>query len=219
MMAKAHKAQDNIAITFNSSDPYVQSVNYDFATLDDIKYQIFEDFAKDPDKYPLKTPSGKIEIFSPALSDMKMPEKIPAIPKYIQEWESPFGPEKEKFPLQAIGPHYMARVHSTHDNVDWLQEAFPQRIFINPIDAKPRGIKDGDLAMAFNSRGKVKLPCRLTQRILPGVISIPQGAWWKPDKNGVDIGGSINTLSSEKWTPLAFGNAQHTIMVELKRDR
>ena len=113
----------------------------------------------------------------------------------------------------------MARVHSTHGNVDWLQEAFPQRIFINPIDARPRGIKDGDMAMAFNNRGKVKLPCRLTQRILPGVISIPQGASWDPDKTGVDIGGSINTLSSEKWTPLAFGNAQHTIMVEMKRDR
>ncbi len=179
----------------------------------------FEDFARDPEKHPLKTPSGKIEIFSQALKDLSQPIEIPPIPKYIQEWESPFGPEKESFPLQAIGPHYMGRVHSTHANVDWLQEAFPQRIFINPIDAESRGIKNGDNVMAFNDRGKLKLPCRLTQRILPGVVSIPQGAWWEPDKNQVDIGGSINTLTSEKWTPLAFGNAQHTIMVEIKRVR
>jgi len=179
----------------------------------------FEDFTRDPEKYPLKTPSGKIEIFSPELFDLGQAEEIPPIPKYIQEWESPFGPEKEQFPLQAIGPHYMARVHSTHDNVDWLQEAFPQRIFINPIDAEPRGIKEGDKVIAYNDRGKLKLPCRLTQRILPGVVSIPQGAWWEPDKKQVDIGGSVNTLSSEKWTPLAFGNAQHTIMVEIRKAR
>ena len=41
-----------------------------------------------------------------------------------------------------------------------------------------------------------------------------QGAWWTPDKNGVDRRGSVNVLSSERWTPLAFGNAQHTIMVQ-----
>ena len=179
----------------------------------------FENFARDPEKYPLKTPSGKIEIFSPALKELGQAVEIPPIPKYIQEWESPFGPEKDKYPLQAIGPHYMGRVHSTHNNVDWLQEAFPQRIFINPIDAEPRGIKDGDKVMAYNDRGKLKIPCRITQRILPGVVSIPQGAWWEPDKKQVDTGGSINTLTSEKWTPLAFGNAQHTIMVEIMRAR
>ncbi|HEX6034126.1 MAG TPA: molybdopterin-dependent oxidoreductase, partial [Anaerolineales bacterium] len=49
----------------------------------------FEDFRRDPEKYPLKTPSGKIEIFSKQLFDLGRPDEIPAIPKYIQEWESP----------------------------------------------------------------------------------------------------------------------------------
>jgi Fe-S-cluster-containing dehydrogenase component len=40
--------------------------------------------------------------------------------------------------LQAIAHHTLHRVHSTHDNNDWLEEAFPQRIFINPIDACTR---------------------------------------------------------------------------------
>ena len=35
------------------------------------------------------------------------------------------------------------------------------------------------------------------------------------DKDGNDIGGSVNTLTSERWTPYAFGNAQHTIMAEI----
>lgn len=177
----------------------------------------FEDFRRDPANNPLKTPSGKIELFSKELYDMNVPEYIPAVPKYIQEWESPFGKESEKYPLQAIGHHYMSRVHSTHDNNDWTNEAFPQRLFINPIDALERKIKDGDLVKIFNDRGMIIIPCRLTKRILPGVVDLPQGAWWTPDKDGIDRRGCINVLTSEKWTPLAFGNAQHTIMVQVEK--
>lgn len=179
----------------------------------------FADFRADPQEHPLQTPSGKIEIFSKSLYDLGRPDEIPAVPKYIQEWESPFGPEAQQYPLQAIGHHTMQRVHSTHDNIDWLNEAFPQRVFINPIDAQARGIRDGDPVKVFNSRGAMILPCRLTKRILPGVIDIPQGAWWTPDEKGIDRRGSVNTLTSERWTPLAFGTAQHTIMVQVERAR
>jgi anaerobic dimethyl sulfoxide reductase subunit A len=111
----------------------------------------------------------------------------------------------------------MARVHSTLANVDLLREAFPQRVFINPFDADERGIKNGEEVKVFNSRGTTILPCRVTERLMPGVIAIPQGAWWAPDEKGIDRGGSVNVLSSERWTPLAFGNAQHTIMVEVEK--
>ena len=177
----------------------------------------FADFRADPQAHPLDTPSGKIEIFSQQLDDLGDPAEIPPIPKYIQEWESPFGPEAKKYPLQAIGHHYMGRVHSTHDNVDWLQEAFPQRVFINELDAQARGIEDGDEVRVYNERGAMVLPCRVTNRILPGVVNVPQGAWWTPDEHGTDRRGSINVLTSERWTPLAFGTAQHTIMVQVGR--
>ncbi|MBM3297293.1 MAG: dimethyl sulfoxide reductase subunit A, partial [Candidatus Aminicenantes bacterium] len=177
----------------------------------------FVDFRRDPKKHPLPTPSGKVEIFSKRLHDLGRPDEIPAVPKYIREWESPFGPEAERFPLQAIGHHYLSRVHSTMENVDWLEEAFPQRLFMNPLDAAPRRIRDGDPVRVFNDRGATVIPCRLTQRILPGVVALPQGSWWTPDKDGVDRRGSVNVLTSERWTPLAFGNAQHTIMVQVER--
>jgi anaerobic dimethyl sulfoxide reductase subunit A len=207
----------------------------------------FEDFRRDPEKYPLNTVSGKIEIFSKQLFDLNKPEEIPPIPKYIQEWESPFSirhcegdspkqspnngeihtdeeiasspaaPRNDVFPLQALGHHTLHRVHSTHDNNDWLEEAFPQRVFINPIDASARGIKDGDEVKVYNSRGALVLPCRVTPRIMPGVVDIPQGAWYDPDENGVDRGGCVNVLTSHRWTPFAFGTAQHTIMVEVER--
>jgi anaerobic dimethyl sulfoxide reductase subunit A len=177
----------------------------------------FEDFRADPEAHPLDTPSGKIEIFSQRLHEMNKPDEIPAVPKYIQEWESPFGAEAKKYPLQVMGHHTLHRVHSTHDNNDWLEEAFPQRVFINPIDAAARGIADGDRVKVFNDRGATILPCRLTNRILPGVIDIPQGAWWSPDENGIDRRGCVNVLTSERWTPLAFGTAQHTVMAQIQR--
>ena len=177
----------------------------------------FRNFRHDPQRHPLNTPSGKVEIFSKTLFDMGQPDGIPAVPKYIQEWESPFGEEARQYPLQALGHHYMSRVHSTHDGIDWLEEAFPQRCFINPIDAEKRGIRDGDQVLIYNDRGKIIMPCRLTPKIMPGVVNIPQGAWWKPDKDGIDRRGNINVLTSHRWTPLAFGNAQHTIMVEVER--
>ena len=177
----------------------------------------FEEFRRDPEGHPLETPSGKIEIFSKPLLEKGRPEEIPAVPKYIQEWESPFGPEAATYPLQVIGHHTLHRVHSTHDNVDWLEEAFPQRVFLNPLDAEARGIADGDEVRVFNARGAVVLRCRVTPRILPGVIDIPQGAWWTPDERGEDRGGNVNVLTSERWTPLAFGTAQHTAMAQVER--
>ncbi len=177
----------------------------------------FEDFRKDPAKNKLKTPSGKIEIFSKRLYDMHESKYIPPVPKYIEEWESPFGREAKKYPYQVIGHHYMGRVHSTHDNNDWTNEAFPQRIFINEIDAKEKGIKNGDKVKIYNDRGTIIMPCRVTQKILPGVVDIPQGSWWTPDKKGIDRRGNVNVLTSERWTPLAFGNAQHTIMANIEK--
>ncbi len=177
----------------------------------------FVDFRRDPGKHPLNTPSGKIELFSKSLFDRGKPDTIPPVPKYIQEWESPFGAESRQYPLQAVGHHYMPRVHSTHDGIDWLEEAFPQRLFINPMDAEARGIADGDQVLIFNNRGQIMIPCRITRKIMPGVVNIPQGAWWQPDPDGVDRRGNVNVLTSHRWTPLAFGNAQHTIMVEVKK--
>jgi anaerobic dimethyl sulfoxide reductase subunit A len=177
----------------------------------------FEDFRRDPENYPLGTPSGRIEIFSRELYELGDPAGIPPIPKYIQEWESPFGPEAARFPLQAIGHHTLHRVHSTHDNNDWLEEAFPQRVFLNPIDARARGIQDGEQVRIYNERGSLLIPCRLTPRIMPGVIDVPQGAWYEPDEDGTDRGGCVNVLTSQRWTPFAFGTAQHTIMVQAER--
>jgi anaerobic dimethyl sulfoxide reductase subunit A len=177
----------------------------------------FAEFIADPATNPLETASGLIEIFSPAMAARNNPEEIPAVPKYVVEWDSPWSPEGEKYPLQAIGTHYMHRVHSTFDNIDWLEEAFPQRLYLNPMDASERSLADGDLARVWNDRGEIIMPVRVTQRIMPGVVNIPQGAWYTPDGDGVDRRGCTNVLTSERPTPYAFGNTQQSIMVQVEK--
>ena len=44
-----------------------------------------------------------------------------------------------------------------------------------------------------------------------------QGGWWPREERGEDRRGSVNVLTSERWTPLAFGTAQHTAMAEVER--
>ncbi|HZK85306.1 MAG TPA: DMSO/selenate family reductase complex A subunit [Desulfosporosinus sp.] len=182
-----------------------------------IEVVAYKAFREDPVANPLKTPSGKIEIFSKLLFDMNNPKEIPAVPKYIPAWEGPEDPLKDTYPLQCIGHHSKRRVHSTFDNIPWLEEAEAQRVWVNTKDAENRGIMNGDMVKIFNERGTVMIPARVTPRITPGVCSIPQGAWYTPDKNGVDIRGCTNTLTTWKHTPLAWGNPQHTNLVQIEK--
>lgn len=176
-----------------------------------------KDFVADPVANPLKTPTGKIEIYSPTLAAMNDPDEIPAIPKYIPEWEGVSDPLREKYPLLMGGHHSVQRSHSTFDNVAAMQEAHAQALWMNTLDAEARGIKNGDLVKVFNDRGVVQVPAYVTNRLRPGVTSLPQGAWFTPDENGVDIRGCVNTLTKYHPTPFAKGNPQHTNLVQVEK--
>jgi anaerobic dimethyl sulfoxide reductase subunit A len=168
------------------------------------------------DGKPFPTPSGKIEIYSPRLAAMGRPDEIPAIPRYIPAWEGPSDPLRAKYPLQCIGWHYKRRCHSIYDDSPWLEEAGAQEAWLNPADAAKRKIKAGDKIRVFNDRGALVIPVRITPRVMPGVVAIPQGAWWTPDKVGVDQRGSLNVLTAQRPTPLAHANTQHTMLVQVE---
>lgn len=184
-----------------------------------------KEFRDDPVANKLDTPSGKIEIYSSRIAELaeqwELPEgdKLTPLPEYVATWEGAEEAKKnEKYPLQCIGHHMKGRTHSSYGNVDWLRDdAHPQTAWINPIDAKKRGIKNYDKIAVFNDRGRIHTTARVTPRIAPGVVSVPQGSWYKPDKKGVDQGASVNTLTSWHPSPLAKGNAQHTALVQVER--
>jgi len=180
-------------------------------------YVAFQEQIQDLDNHPFPTPSGRIEIFSPRLFALRKPREIPAIPRYIPCWEGPEDPLKERYPLQLIGWHSKRSVHSTLANSERLARAVPHALWIHPADAGPRGLADGDRVRVLNDRGTLEIQARVTTRIIPGVVAMPQGAWYQPDDKGVDRGGCINTLTKDHPTPLARGNPQHTNLVQVEK--
>ncbi|MFA0085786.1 dimethyl sulfoxide reductase subunit A [Vibrio sp. 10N.286.49.C2] len=185
-------------------------------------YVAYQTFREDPVNNPLNTPSGKVEIYSEALAkiaaEWELPEgdiihPLPIYASTSEGWDSPL---RDKYPLQLTGFHYKARCHSTYGNVDVLKQAAQQEMWINPIDAKRRDIKNGDRIRIFNDRGEVRIYAKVTPRMMPGVVALGEGAWYAPDGNKVDHNGSINVLTSQRPSPLAKGNPQHTNLVEVQ---
>lgn len=177
----------------------------------------FKDQVDDPENNPFPTPSGKIELFSEQVYNTQYRDFFPAIPRYVSPPEGPEDPLRDRFPLQLIGWHTKRRCHSVHDNNLELHKTDPQRIWIHPDDAAQRGLSTGDTALIFNDRGRIRLPVFVTDRIMRGVTAISQGAWYNPDSTGTDTAGSINVLTSQRPTPCAYGNPQHTNLVEVTK--
>lgn len=188
------------------------------------------EFRKDPEANPLETPSGKIEIYSEECAwkrdnwDLPEGDVITAVPEHIRTWESAEeAMENSKYPLQLSTYHFKGRVHSTYGTVDWLEEAHHNVAWLNPLDAKDRGIESGDMIDIFNDRGRVRVEVQVTGKIRPDVVSIPEGAWYRPDDNmvidghPVDIGACPNTLTNSRPTALAKSNAQTTALVQVEK--
>jgi len=160
----------------------------------------FKEQVEDVEHNPFPTPTGKIELYSQQLAEMGNPE-IPPVPKYIEPWEGRNDPLTAKYPLQLITTHFKRRAHTQFDRVPWLKELLPQAISINTIDAKSRGISNFNLVRVFNDRGEIIVPAKVTERITPGVVDLPQGAWYNPDERGVDRGGCANVLTKDARSP------------------
>lgn len=185
----------------------------------------YKEFRADPDANPLKTPSGKIEVYSSKLAEiagsweLEKDETISPLPVYASTFDGWDAPERSSYPLQLFGFHYKARTHSSYGNIDILKAACRQEVWMNPIDAQKRGIANGDMVRVFNGRGELRIPAKVTPRIMPGVTAMGQGAWHEANMAGdrIDHGSCINTLTSQRPSPLAKGNPQHTNLVEIKK--
>ena len=68
--------------------------------------------------------------------------------------------------------------------------------------------------MSFNDRGKLAIRAWVTKRIMPGVISIYEGAWFNPDEEGIDRGGCVNVLTNDAYSP-GGAAALKTALVEV----
>jgi len=175
----------------------------------------FREQIEDPTTHRFPTPSGKIEIFSQRIADLNDPQ-CPPIPMYLRAREDRSDPLIERYPLQLLSPHARNRVHSSFYKVDWLREIEPHRAWINPVDAAARGIQNGDEMLVFNDRGKLTITAWVTERIMPGVISIFEGTWYDPDAQGIDRGGCVNVLTNDDYSA-GGASALNTVLVEVSK--
>lgn len=185
----------------------------------------YKKFRDNPVANPLKTPSGKIEIYSARLAkiasswELDEDETISPLPIYTSSFEGWDDPLRETYPLQMFGFHYKARTHSSYGNIDVLQAACLQEVWINPLDAKERNIISGEMVRIFNARGEVRVLAKVTPRIMPGVVAMGQGAWHQANMKGdrIDHGACMNTLTTHRPSPLAKGNPQHTNLIQIEK--
>ncbi|MFC1929600.1 molybdopterin-dependent oxidoreductase [Chloroflexota bacterium] len=176
----------------------------------------FQNQVKDPEHYPFPTPSGKIEIFCQRIADFNRPDVLPAVPKYVEGWEGPTDPKCGEYPLQLITTHSRRRNHSQFQNIPWYRQLEPHEVWVNSVDAKSRNIKHHDLVKVFNDRGAISILAKVTNRIMPGVVNVYQGAWYAPDSSGLDLGGCANVLTKGEHSP---GGAfcSNTALVQMEK--
>jgi anaerobic dimethyl sulfoxide reductase subunit A len=173
-------------------------------------------------KEPFETPSGKIEIFSTTLAQVKdwtrtqWGHYIPAIPKWIEPFESLNHPKVKDFPFHMVTPHPRWRTHSIFNNIPWLRETYQQELTMNAADARRLGLKTGDIVETWNERGRVVVPLYVTERCMPGVVALHEGAWMDLDKQGVDRSGNPDFLTLDEPSP-AGAFAYNTILVNVKK--
>ena len=184
-----------------------------------------EAFRADPVGHPLPTPSGLIEIYSArvaALAHARAEAGVEApvcpIPAYLPARE---GAEAalERGMLQLVSYHGRQSANSSYANVREIEEAVPRRLAVNPVDAERLGVASEDQVVLENERGALVCRVRVTPRIMPGVVSLPQGAWHDADMAGdrLDWGGCANTLTSDVPTAWSRGNAHNSCLVRLRR--
>ena len=119
------------------------------------------------------TASGRIELFSRDLED----RFGYGLPRYE--------PVDRAYPLTIISPSSAKRTNATFGNC--ALSGGREEVEINPTDAGPRGISDGDALRVFNDRGETRLVARITDAVLPGVLCTPKGVWLSASPTGQTV--------------------------------
>jgi biotin/methionine sulfoxide reductase len=187
-------------------------------------YDYLADFRADPQGRALKTPSGRIEIFSERVASFGY-DDCPGHPTWIEPSEWLGSRKAGRSELHLISNQPTLRLHGQLDNGPASRAAKVwgrEPLWINPRDAAARGISNSDVVRVFNARGACLAGAVVTDAVSPGVMQLQTGAWYDPDTPGcagtLDRHGNPNMLTLDKGTSkLAQGPSSQTALVEVER--
>jgi biotin/methionine sulfoxide reductase len=176
-------------------------------------------FRNDPVGSPLKTPSGRIELYSETIESFGY-DDCPPHPTWLEpsEWLGNAGPNS----LHMISNQPKTRLHSQWDHGETSLAGKVdgrEQIGMSPADAEARDLSHGDLVRVFNDRGVCLASLAIRDDLMQGVVQLPTGAWWDPtEPGGLCRSGNPNVLTRDVGTSkLAQGPTAQTCLVEVER--
>ena len=180
---------------------------------------MFKNFRNNPLKFPLKTPSKKIEISSKTIESFKLTDCL-SHPSWFDPYE--WLGKTDNFPLHLISNQPKHRLHGQLDNgSDSRSSKVNNRepVIINSKDAEKRSIKNNDIVMLYNNRGKVLAGAVLSEDVMEGVVVLSTGAWFDPNYTlNTEVHGNPNVLTNDVGTSsLGQGPTSHTTLIEIKK--
>ncbi len=107
--------------------------------------------------------------------------KVHLTPTVLGEDPFNWNPPDSHFPLALLTPAGSRRINST---LGELVDS-PLKITLHPSDAKERSLKAGDRVEVFNDLATVPCLLEVSERMRPGVASMPKGVWRKNSDNGL----------------------------------
>ncbi|MCA0305745.1 MAG: molybdopterin-dependent oxidoreductase, partial [Proteobacteria bacterium] len=181
-------------------------------------------FRADPAAHPLKTPSGKIEIFSERIASFGY-DDCPGHATWFEPIEWLGAAKAKQYPLHMLSDQPNDKLHSQLDHSPHARSTKVrgrQPVTLHPDDAAARGIADGDLVRVYNDRGACLAGAKLSARIRRGVVRLSTGAWFDPENTGsnqpLEKHGNPNALTLDIGaSKLSQGCIAQTCLVEIER--
>jgi biotin/methionine sulfoxide reductase len=181
-------------------------------------------FRNDPATNPLKTPSGRIEIFAETIAGFGY-DDCPGHASWLEPAEWLGSAKARTYPLHLLSNQPQARLHSQLDCAAVSRSAKVadrEALWMHPQDAAARGIADGDVVHVYNHRGACLAGVVVTEAIRPGVVQLATGAWFDPvspaEIGSLEKHGNPNVLTLDKGTSkLAQCCSAQTALVEVQR--
>ncbi|MFC5522932.1 molybdopterin-dependent oxidoreductase [Polaromonas jejuensis] len=165
-------------------------------------FVLMADFREDPVAHALKTPSGKIELYSERIASFGYDE-CPPHPAWVPPTEWLGATHAQRWPLHLVTSQPADKLHSQMDAGIVSRTAKihgRQPVRLHPTEAARRGIHDGAIVRVFNDRGSCLAGAMLDENVSLGVVVMSTGAWFDPGDLGLERHGNPNVLTADLGT-------------------